>query len=125
MVPLSYNMPQGQKSHMAKYRRRPIVVEAVQFLPYRIADWSQVPEGLFFDPIQDAWFCNTLEGNVKLKGSEWIVTGAHGEIYPVQPEIFEDTYDLVEEDDARNGSSSDEGLGGDSESARHAEGSAE
>jgi hypothetical protein len=107
---------------MGKFRKKPVVVEAVQWLPYRVGDWSEVPDGMFYDPNQDAWFCSTLEGNLKVSAKDWIVTGVMGEVYPVKPDIFEATYEpITEEDDAEgSGSSTDEELGGDSEGPRSA-----
>ncbi len=73
---------------MTKYRKRPIVVEAVQWDPTS----EETPEGVVYDENEDAWYCETLEGLVKLRGGEWIVTGAKGEKYPVQDEIFKLTH---------------------------------
>ncbi len=72
-----------------KYRKRPIVVEAVQWLPAEIQDWDQLPDGVTYDENEEAWYCETLEGQYLLKGGEWIVTGLKGEHYPVQEEIFQ------------------------------------
>lgn len=41
-------------------------------------------------------YINTLEGKMKASKGDWIVTGVHGEQYPVKPEIFEKTYELVD-----------------------------
>ena len=71
-----------------KYRKRPIVVDAVQWDPTS----EETPEGLVYDEELGAWFCETLEGLVKVRGGEWIVTGAKGEKYPVQDEIFKLTH---------------------------------
>lgn len=72
-----------------KFRKRPIVVEAVQWLPKEIKDWDDLPDGVRYDENEETWYCDTLEGPVLLKGGEWIVTGLKGEHYPIQPEIFE------------------------------------
>jgi len=39
----------------------------------------------------------TLEGNHVASKGDYIVRGVQGEYYPVKPDIFERTYDLVEE----------------------------
>ena len=40
----------------------------------------------------------TLEGELTIDWGDWIIQGVVGEIYPCKPEIFEATYDLVQED---------------------------
>ena len=60
-----------------KYRKRPIVVEA-----YQTASWLEI---------------ETLEGTMRADPGDWIVTGIKGEQYPVKPDIFEATYEPVEE----------------------------
>ncbi len=74
---------------MSKFRKRPIVVEAVQWLPKEIKEGDPFPDGVVWDRASIAFYCETLEGRVLLKGGEWIVTGLKGEHYPVQEEIFE------------------------------------
>lgn len=38
----------------------------------------------------------TLEGNMKISNGDWIIHGVSGEFYPCKPDIFEQTYELVE-----------------------------
>jgi hypothetical protein len=73
---------------MAKYRKKPIVIEASQW--FKPGDHPEVstercPEG--FGQIQ------TLEGNHIVTPGDWIITGVAGEVYPCKPDIFEATYD--------------------------------
>ncbi len=72
-----------------KFRKRPVVVEAVQFLPKEIMTFDDIPPGCIYEVEEERWYCETLEGNVRIHGGEWIVTGIKGETYPVQEEIFE------------------------------------
>lgn len=58
---------------MAKYRKKPVVIEA-----YR----TDVEEMI-----------QTLEGTMKASPGDWIVTGIKGERYPVKHEIFVETYE--------------------------------
>ena len=39
---------------------------------------------------------DTFEGGHIVCPSDWIITGIKGEYYPCKPDIFEQTYDLVE-----------------------------
>jgi hypothetical protein len=38
----------------------------------------------------------TLEGGHTVCPGDWIITGVHGEQYPCKPDIFEKTYEQVE-----------------------------
>jgi hypothetical protein len=40
---------------------------------------------------------DTLEGGHRVCPGDWIITGVKGENYPCKPDIFEATYDPVEE----------------------------
>lgn len=61
---------------MAKYRKKPIIVEAEQ------TDKEIV--------------IHTLEGDMVASVGDYIITGVHGEQYPCKPDIFAETYELVE-----------------------------
>ncbi len=39
----------------------------------------------------------TLEGVMHASPGDWIITGVNGEKYPCKPDIFEKTYEPVEE----------------------------
>lgn len=39
----------------------------------------------------------TLEGIMHAAPGDWIITGVNGEQYPCKPDIFEKTYQLLEE----------------------------
>ncbi len=79
---------------MAKYRKKPIVVEAEQFFPNN----HPYPKGVMKRvDISDEYFMDTLEGPYVVTSGDYIITGVKGEKYPCKPDIFEMTYDLVEE----------------------------
>ena len=61
-----------------KYRKKPVVIEAYQ------TDKEMI--------------IHTLEGDMKTNIGDYIITGINGEQYPCKPDIFEATYDRVEED---------------------------
>ena len=75
---------------MPKFRKRPVSVEAVQFL-----DNTQKVDGV----CNSCWelinvpHIHTLEGLMKITIGDWIITGVHGERYPCKPDIFEKTYE--------------------------------
>ena len=40
---------------------------------------------------------HTLEGVMHADPGDWIIRGVQGEFYPCKPDIFEQTYEAVEE----------------------------
>ncbi len=76
-----------------KFRKKPVVVEAEQFWP-GTEPWPDGVKGCVGYP----FWVDTLEGDhhIVLPG-DWIITGVKGEKYPCKPDIFETTYEKVEE----------------------------
>lgn len=62
---------------MSKFRKKPVVVEAVQ-LTHRVV-------------------IRTLEGEMVGEPGDWLVTGLRGEQYPCKDDIFQATYEPVGE----------------------------
>lgn len=62
---------------MAKYKKKPVIIEAYQT-----------------DKELDI---ETLEGVMHASVGDFIIIGVHGEQYPCKPDIFYETYDLIEE----------------------------
>jgi hypothetical protein len=92
---------------MGMYRKKPVVVEAVQFKGFD-KETSQVmlsdrPEWLvsefgnriLFFGEQNNLTIQTLEGNMKASIGDFIIKGINGEFYPCKPDIFEKTYEEV------------------------------
>ena len=77
---------------MAKYRKKPIIIDAEQFFEYH----ETYPEGVIGGLGYDFWI-ETLEGDYDVSDGDWIITGVNGEKYPCKPDVFEMTYELVEE----------------------------
>lgn len=77
---------------MAKYRKKPIIVEAEQWFP-------QVTNAKAVTAINSPDFAiiETLEGNMLVRSGDWIVKGIKGERYPVKDSIFKATYEKVED----------------------------
>lgn len=48
--------------------------------------------------MHDHGWIDTLEGGYNVCPGDWIITGVNGEKYPCKPDIFEATYEMVEED---------------------------
>jgi len=51
------------------------------------------------NPMRAHGQCETLEGHHIVCPGDWIITGIKGENYPCKPDIFEQTYEAVDEDE--------------------------
>ena len=60
-----------------KFRKKPVVIEAYQ--------------------TDKVMVIHTLEGAMTAQIGDWIITGLRGEQYPCKPDIFEKSYELVED----------------------------
>lgn len=85
-----------------KYRKKPVIVEAEQFF---INEWPDCPEGVEKRSAEEndgfayaEWFViKTLEGRLFVSDGDWIITGIKGEKYLCKLDVFEKTYEKVEE----------------------------
>jgi len=88
---------------MGKFRKKPIIVEAFR-LPLIDEDASDElmdflhSSGHEFESDRDGGILiNTLEGVMRGEPGDWIIMGIREEIYPCKPDIFEVTYEKIEE----------------------------
>lgn len=112
---------------MGTYRKQPVEIEAFRWdgtdaASFQIRQWAE-PDVAIIDTIhiQHLWdydagcyilpsgkmvhapfsvrclIIATLEGMMIAKPGWWIIRGVRGEFYPCEPEIFEETYEKVEE----------------------------
>lgn len=91
-----------------KYRKKPIVVEAVQWNGLNLEEIKDfVGDSLIYNINDAAWKVNkdaptvhikikTLEGTMIAKAGDYIIRGVNGEIYPCAAEVFEKTYEVLE-----------------------------
>ncbi len=86
---------------MKQYRKKPVVVKAEQFF----YDKPQI-EGVFYPPLSedgktyigDAYVITIHDQEVYLQNGDWIIQEPDGEhYYPCKPDIFEATYEAVDE----------------------------
>lgn len=82
---------------MAKYRKRPVIIEAIQHhAGHQYSEFAQdVIDGIVRYPDDDTMIIKTLEGVMLAQPGDWIIRGIKGELYPCKPDIFEKTYELV------------------------------
>ena len=94
-----YKEEQEEKENpkVRKYRKKPVVVEAVRFTTETnlrksfpdIEIWNGMPDSVI------EVYIKTLEGKVKISEWDYIIKGIKGEYYPCKPDIFEETYERV------------------------------
>ena len=89
---------------MAKYRKKPVVVEAIQFTQDNFKEVHIFTNRLAHNfGIQDSktmiatCIIPTLEGDHIATEGDYIIKGVQGEFYPCKPDIFEQTYEMVGE----------------------------
>jgi hypothetical protein len=83
-----------------KYRKRPVVIEAVQYdgTDEGYAAVCAFAPGIHFDPAGNKTFwVPTWEGLLRASPGDWIIRGVKGELYPCKPDVFEATYEAVTE----------------------------
>lgn len=81
-----------------KYRKKPVEVEAVQFNTVEdLAFITDFRTRLISNGNEMALEIPTLEGTMVANIGDWIIKGIAGEFYPVRNDIFEETYEKVEE----------------------------
>ena len=84
----------------AKFRKKPVVIEAIQYKPHEncaevAAFLGQAYHKLACDsaPLSADWILMTLEGEMICRQGDWIIKGVKGEFYPCKDEIFRETYE--------------------------------
>ena len=90
-----------------KYRKKPVVIEATQW--FKMGDHPMVHKPTTTKHLDAEWErrqglpagsigeIRTLEGWLSVTPGDYIITGVKGEVYPCKPDIFEMTYEPVED----------------------------
>lgn len=96
-----------------KARKKPVVVDAVKFEGFHSftgqAIFSDRPKWLteafgnkvIFFGKPNTLTIYTLEGNMVANVGDYIIRGVQGEFYPCKPDVFEETFEILGEDDKR------------------------
>lgn len=75
---------------MPKFRKKPVVIEAVQWFP------SVGHPGVYFDASDRAHVITIHEQKAFLEPGDWILPEPkEGRFYPCKPDIFAETYEAV------------------------------
>ena len=89
---------------MAKFRKKPVVIEAEKVIDLIRAKNSTMAMPMWaeeakHDGVLEIYSCTvdviTLEGTMTGELDDWIIRGVKGELYPCKPDIFAATYDPV------------------------------
>ena len=92
---------------MAKYRKKPVVIEARQFdgteqSANQLCRWANGNRAepwidyVTRDGRVEDLLVHTMEGEMTVSVGDWVIRGVKGEFYPCKPDIFEATYEPVE-----------------------------
>ena len=92
---------ENEKGEKMKYRKKPVVIEAVEFQDtYECVEELQQ---LGLEPTRISYkekdkpvlIIETLEGDMKASLGDYVIKGINGEFYPCKPDIFDKTYEKV------------------------------
>ena len=76
------------------YRKKPVVVEAVQWTGENHAEMCEFIDSEAFDfTPRIGLVIHTLEGDHHASPGDYIIKGVNGEFYPCKPDIFAKTYE--------------------------------
>ena len=108
----AYFVPSGTVLTWGRYRKKPVVVEAMQLVgtnaeTHAVYQWieantqgsfdplsEEIPaSGVSIDPATGFFLIATLEGVMQAKPGDWIIRGVQGEFYPIKDSIFRETYE--------------------------------
>jgi len=83
-----------------RFRKKPVVIEAMQFsTEHRFGGPAlhEFLEGCVWIPsVNGRIIISTLEGDMSVAPGDWVIKGVAGEFYPCKPEIFAATYEPVD-----------------------------
>ena len=86
---------------MQKFVKKPVVIEACQFDGANITEienfvGKKLPTVISSNE-DTQLVIPTLEGDMKVSKGAYVIKGIKGEFYPCKPDVFEKTYDVVED----------------------------
>ena len=97
---MSIYYQEREETTMSKFRKKPVVIEARQLTRDNgpeLWEWAKSKPHWSPDGEVDGLTIFTLEGRMKADFGDWIIRGVQGEFYPCKPDIFEATYEAVDE----------------------------
>lgn len=86
-----------------RYRKRQVEIEAIQFTRNNYDEVVEFTNGSTFNfrierCVGGKAYCDieTLEGSMTATERDYIIKGVHGEFYACKPEIFKETYTVID-----------------------------
>ena len=90
------------------YRKKPVEIEVIQAIKLERDNVDAACEFAYGNPISmigrtkvEEWggmYIRTLEGVMFANFGDYIIKGVKGEVYPCKPDIFDMTYEVVQDD---------------------------
>lgn len=82
----------------AKYIKKPVVIEAIQFTgshesAFEIQKWGGEAT---IDVADHGLYIDTLEGRMHVAIGDYVIRGVRGEFYSCREDIFEETYEKLD-----------------------------
>lgn len=81
-----------------KYRKKPVIVEAIKYEKKHIGRALDFCNKLRYNPHDNEYYVDTLEGCMKVTEGDFVIKGVNGEFYPCKTDIFEKTYEKLDEE---------------------------
>lgn len=81
---------------MKKYRKKPVIIEAVQFTGNNVDEILEFAKDSFNNPSTSEIVIPTLEGNMMVSIGDYVIKGVNDEFYPCKPDIFDKTYEEID-----------------------------
>ena len=87
---------------MSKYRKKPLVIEAVKWTGENFTELAKLLGSLeegrpekraIYNESDNTLKIHTLEGEMTASPGDYIIKGVKGEVYPCKPDVFEQTYE--------------------------------
>lgn len=93
-----------------KARKKPVVIECFQYDgdlinskgEYYVPGWAvkAYEKGFMYFTVSSEspseLFIKTLEGDHHVSVGDYVIKGVHGEFYPCKPDIFKETYEVLD-----------------------------
>lgn len=83
-----------------KFRKKPVIIDAIQFDGNNGEDIEEFTNyaARRLATHTPLMIITTLEGDHRARTGDWIIKGIAGEFYPCKPDIFDATYEKVNDE---------------------------
>ena len=100
---------QDREGGMMKFRKKPVMVEAIQFSGTNFKEIIEFSNGKAvkkevvgssangegYPQHYESFYIITPEGGMLIRLNDWVIRGVKGEFYPCKPDVFGATYEEV------------------------------